>query len=70
MRDATEPSDLAVQLARMPDVIARLLIEHVPDEKGRCRGCGLPGTGTPYVLSPCGLWIVAEAARKLRATRR
>jgi hypothetical protein len=70
MRDATEPTGVAAQLARMPDVIARLLVEHVPDENGRCRGCGLPGTGTPYVPAPCGLWTVAEAARKLRSARR
>jgi hypothetical protein len=67
MRDATEPSDIAAQLARMPEVIARLLAEHVPDEHGRCHGCGRPGTGTPYLLAPCDLWTVADAARRLRA---
>jgi hypothetical protein len=70
MRDAAEPSDIAAQLARMPDVIARLLAEHVPDEHGRCRGCGFPGTGTPYVPAPCDLWNVADAARRLCAARR
>jgi hypothetical protein len=51
----------------MPEVIARLLAEHVPDEHGRCRGCGRPGTGIPYLLAPCDLWNVADAARKIRA---
>ena len=67
MRDATEPWEVAAQLARMPEVIARLLAEHVPDEHGRCRGCGRPGTGTPYLLAPCDLWTVADAARRMRA---
>jgi hypothetical protein len=54
----------------MPDVVARLLAEHVPDAYSRCRACGLPGTGTPYVVSPCSLQTVAEAALKIRADRR
>jgi hypothetical protein len=63
--DVIGPSGIAVQLARMPDVVARLLADHVPDGKGRCRGCGFPGTGSPYIPSPCGLWLVADAARRL-----
>jgi hypothetical protein len=63
--DVIGPSGVAVQLARMPDVVARLLAEHVPDQRGRCRGCGFPGTGTPYVPSPCGLWLVADAAQRI-----
>jgi hypothetical protein len=63
VENATEGSSVAAELARMPDVVARLLIEHVPDRNGRCLGCGLPGTGSPYL--PCGLWLVAEAARRL-----
>jgi hypothetical protein len=65
VQDGIEPSEVAAQLARMPDVVARLLTEHVPDRKGRCRGCGFPGTGSPYLESPCGLWIVADAARRV-----
>jgi hypothetical protein len=65
VQDVTEPWGVVAQLARMPDVVARLLREHVPDRKGRCRGCGFPGTGTPYVRSPCGLWIAADAARRV-----
>jgi hypothetical protein len=63
--DVIGPSGIAGQLARMPDVVARLLAEHVPDRKGRCRGCGLPGTGTPHVPAPCALWLVAEAASRI-----
>jgi hypothetical protein len=65
MRDGIEPSRVAMELACMPAVVARLLREHVPDQKGRCRGCGFPGTGTPYLEAPCGLWIVADAARRV-----
>lgn len=65
MADVIGPSGIAGQLARMPDVVARLLAEHVPDRKGRCRGCGFPGTGSPYIPSPCGLWFVADAARRI-----
>jgi hypothetical protein len=63
--DVIGPSGIAGQLARMPDVVARLLAEHVPDRKGRCRGCGFPGTGTPHVPAPCALWLVAEAASRI-----
>jgi hypothetical protein len=69
MRNPTEPSPVAAELARMPALVARLLAEHVSDEHGLCRGCGRPGTGTPHVPSPCDLWIVADAARRLRAAR-
>jgi hypothetical protein len=65
VENATEGSSVAAQLARMPDVVARLLTEHVPDRNGRCLGCGFPGTGTPYPWYPCGLRLVAEAARRL-----
>jgi hypothetical protein len=69
VEDATEASAVAAQLACMPDVVARLLAEHVPDRNGRCLGCGFPGTGSPYLRSPCGLWLVAEAARRFAQRR-
>jgi hypothetical protein len=69
VRDVTEASPVAVQLARMPQVIEALLVRHIPDGKGRCRGCGLPGTGSAYLAWPCSLWLVADAARRLLATR-
>jgi hypothetical protein len=71
MRDATEPwRGIAEQLALMPTVITRLLAQHVPNREGCCCGCGMPGTGSPHVVAPCGLWEVAEAARKIRESRR
>lgn len=69
MWDATEPSSIAVQLARMPVVVEALLAQHIPDAKSRCRGCGLPGTGSAYLEWPCSLWLVANSARRLVASR-
>lgn len=69
MWDATEPSPIAVQLARMPQVVETLLADHVPDAKSRCRGCGLPGTGSAHLAWPCTLWLVADTARRLLASR-
>jgi hypothetical protein len=59
--------DIAVVLAEMPDVIARLIAEHQPNERGLCRACGTPGTGTPHLPWPRPLAGTAEAARQLRA---
>jgi hypothetical protein len=65
-----EPSDaVALVLADMPEVVAALLRDHVPDARGRCSACGLPGTGTPHLPAPCSLWTIAETARKIRAQR-
>jgi hypothetical protein len=69
MWDATEPSPVAAQLARMPHVVEALLAQHVPDANSRCRGCGLPGTGSAYLAWPCSLWLVADTARRLLASR-
>lgn len=59
------PSDLAVALAAMPEVVAALVRDHVPDAQGRCVACGTPGTGTPYVPWPCPLRAIADNARSL-----
>jgi hypothetical protein len=59
-------ADIAVVLAEMPDVIARLIAEHQPNERGLCRACGTPGTGTAYLLHPCPLRTLAEHAAALR----
>jgi hypothetical protein len=67
MREPTDP--LTLVLAAMPDVVAALLRDHVPDNLGRCTGCGRPGTGTPYLPAPCSLWTIAETARKIRVLR-
>ena len=58
-------TELARALAAQPDVVARLIAEHVPDDKGRCRGCTRPGTGTPMDYWPCTLSTAADAARVL-----
>jgi hypothetical protein len=58
-------TELARALAAQPDVVARLLTDHVPDDKGRCRGCTRPGTGTPMDYWPCTLSTAADAARIL-----
>ena len=50
----------------MPDVVQRLIVEHVPDENNRCRGCTLPGTGRPNEPWPCSLRELAEQARRLQ----
>ena len=63
------PSDIAVVLAEMPDVIAALMREHTPDERGLCIACGTPGTGTPHLKWPCPLRRIAERARTLRTLR-
>jgi hypothetical protein len=60
------PSELAVALAAMPDVVAVLVRDHVPDARGRCIACGTPGTGTPHLPWPCPLRQVADNARKVR----
>jgi hypothetical protein len=53
----------------MPDVIGRLIVEHLPDEHARCRGCTSPGTGRPNVLWPCSLRMLIDEAGRLRAAR-
>jgi hypothetical protein len=67
MQDRTD--SVAAALANMPEVVAALLRDHVPDALGRCSACGTPGTGTPHLAAPCSLWRIAEAARKIRARR-
>lgn len=63
------PSELAVALAAMPDVVAALIRDHVPDMRGRCIACGTPGTGTPHLPWPCPLRLIADNARKLHHRR-
>ena len=62
-------TQLAEILAGMPDVIGRLIVEHLPDEHARCRGCTSPGTGRPNVPWPCSLRKLADEAGRLRAAR-
>jgi hypothetical protein len=67
VREPTDPFTAA--LAEMPDLIAALLRDHVPDGTGRCRTCGLPGTGTPHLVAPCPLNRMAQAALTVRTQR-
>jgi hypothetical protein len=62
-------TQLAEILAGMPDVIGRLIFEHVPDEHDRCRGCTSPGTGRPKDPWPCSLRKLADEAGRLRVAR-
>lgn len=55
--------------ARWPDLRARLLDEHTDDGNGRCRGCRVPGYGTPGAHWPCLLATLAVEAQR-RATGR
>ena len=59
--------ELAVQLGRLGGVAQRLLVVHVPDQHGRCRGCTTPGTGLPGSVWPCALHFYATAAAAARA---
>lgn len=54
--------ELAVQLGRLDGVAQRLLATHVPDPRGRCRGCTTAGTGLPGAGWPCALHFYATAA--------
>lgn len=54
-------------IARQPGGPHRLLSEHRPDDRGRCRGCTAPGTGIPHASWPCAMAVLANAARKLCA---
>jgi hypothetical protein len=51
----------AAVLAAMPDLLARALAEHVPDDHGRCRECRSDdGTSAPW---PCAMRLLADEAR-------
>lgn len=50
----------AAVLAAMPDLLARALAEHVPDDHGRCRECRADdGTSAPW---PCAMRLLADEA--------
>jgi hypothetical protein len=70
MRDATESTDpLIIAIAGMPELVANLLRDHRPDSYGKCKACGLPGTGTPHLGWPCALYTIADRARNIRMLR-
>jgi hypothetical protein len=60
---------LAEQLALMPDVIAKLVTDHVADSTG-CLGCTRGGTGHPHVSRPCALHRLALMALSVRKRTR
>ena len=50
------------ELVRTPDLVARILAVHVPDEHGRCVGCSLDSSlREPY---PCGPQVLAALAQQ------
>lgn len=49
-------------IAAQPSGPQRLLARHLPDEQGRCRGCTVPGYGTPDKPWPCVITKMAQAA--------
>ena len=54
---------MADVMVDMPGVWRRLLVAHVPDRLGRCRGCRSDtGSGVRW---PCSLSRIAEQARRL-----
>lgn len=55
--------EVIVFIAAQPGGPERLLRKHVDDGHGRCRGCAMPGTGTPRDVWPCAIHWFAEAAR-------
>ena len=57
-------NEVARLLREQPQIVATLLARHVPDERGRCRGCTSGGTGTPQARWPCSLHFYATAARE------
>ena len=57
---------IARELAGLPGTVARLLVLHVPDPHGRCRGCTTAGTGMPGAAWPCSLHFYAAAAQQIQ----
>ena len=55
----------AAVLAAMPDLLARALAEHVPDQSGHCRECrGDDGRSATW---PCAMRLIAEEASGMTA---
>jgi hypothetical protein len=60
----------AAELAPMTAVWRKLLEDHVPTPRGRCRKCTQGGTGIPAARWPCGPRNLAEAAAELHRAPR
>lgn len=67
--DADDGPSLAELLAGMPELYRRLLAEHTPDARGRCRSCTVPGTGLPGARWPCIIAVVARQAQDIAEDR-
>ena len=61
---------LADQLALMPELIARLIVQHADDGTGYCAACRRAGTGTAAVEHPCSLHQLALMALTVRKRRK
>ena len=61
---ASLTDELARFLVGQPHAIAELLRKHVPDERGKCRGCPIAQQG--YLSWPCILYAGATLAAKIR----
>ena len=45
-----------------PGMALRLVDDHVPDDRGLCRGCTTPGYGTPHAHWPCTPYTLGATA--------
>jgi len=68
--DGADAPLLLVELlaTHWPDLRARLLAEHTNDGNGRCKGCRVPGYGTPGGHWPCLLATLATWAERQAGT--
>ncbi|MGE3287971.1 MAG: hypothetical protein AB7J32_18000 [Pseudonocardia sp.] len=64
-RQAPVGGDVVELLATgWPDLRDRLPAAHTADDRGRCRGCRVPGYGVPGARWPCVLAGIALAAER------
>lgn len=61
--DDREWAGLVEEVAKMPEVTAALLRDHVADAEGRCPRCRV---GAVRAVAPCRLYALAAAARDRR----
>ena len=53
-----------VRLIRGAKTAERILKQHAADESGHCPVCAAGGASSGHVVSPCSLWLAADAARR------
>ena len=56
---------LVETIAQNGDLVARLYVEHRPDNNGRCRVCTISGTNGIHRAWPCTLADLSREAREL-----